>query len=187
MQLNAHDPRHWPYIGSVVDYLDERRARSALGERRQRGAPRNIALPWLLSSRRPHPSRNGGPYGAFLDSAYDPVWTEFEGEATRAASYEFEGKITTIRDPYGGVRPGCRFSFSFGGSAPGDVTLDRLDRRRALLQQLDDARRKLDAQAGAGDLDRYQQMAFSLLTSPRTGPALDVQREPVQLRERYGM
>jgi hypothetical protein len=61
MQLNAHDARHWPYIGSVVDYLDERRSRSAPGERRPRGAPRNIALPWLLSSRRPHPSRNGGP------------------------------------------------------------------------------------------------------------------------------
>jgi uncharacterized protein (DUF1501 family) len=30
-------------------------------------------------------------------------------------------------------------------------------------------------------------MAFSLLTSPRTGPALDVHREPAQLRERYGM
>src|SRR5262249_10364403 len=27
-QLNPRDPRHWPYIGSVVDYLDEKQRAS---------------------------------------------------------------------------------------------------------------------------------------------------------------
>src|SRR5262249_33675484 len=123
-QLNAKDSRHWPYVGSVLAYLDRRR-----GSRRPLA---NVALPWLLTSRRPHPSRNGGPYGAFLGYAYDPVWTSFEGEALREASYEFEGKVTTIRDPYGGITPAGRFTLSLGeSSAAGDV--GRLKERRRLL------------------------------------------------------
>ncbi len=97
MQLNYQDPRHWPFVGSVVEALDERRSAESPN------LPRNVALPWPLSSRRNHPSRNGGPYGAFLGRAYDPIWTEFEGEATRQASYEFNGQVTTCFDPYGGV------------------------------------------------------------------------------------
>src|SRR5262249_42462736 len=69
MQLNARDPRHWPFIGSVVDYLERGRPKA-----RSRGVPPNIALPWLLSSRRAHPSRDGGPYGHFLGPTYDPLW-----------------------------------------------------------------------------------------------------------------
>jgi hypothetical protein len=182
MQLNAKDSRHWPYIGSVIDHLDERKATK--GPRQE--VPRNVALPWPLSSRRPHPSRNGGPYGAFLGPAFDPAWTDFTGEAVREASYEFEGKITTIRDPYGGVRPDCRFSFVAGEGGTSDIEIDRLNDRRSLLERLDQARRKQEAKGGSG-LDRSQQRAFALLTSTRTAEALDVQREPARVRERYGM
>jgi hypothetical protein len=168
-QLNARAPGHWPYIGSVLDYLN--------GPWR-RGRLANVALPWLLSSRRPHPSRNGGPYGAFLGPAYDPVWTDFEGEALHEASYEFENKITTVRDPYGGVRPDCRFVLSAG--QPAGVDLDRLRRRRSLLEQLDRARR------GSG-LDHPHRLALSLLTTSGVGRALDLRREPDAVRHRYGM
>ena len=98
MQDNPRDPRHWPFIGSVVDYVDGQK-----DPRARPPVPRNIALPFLHSSRRKHPIHNAGPYGAFLGRAYDPVWTEFEGEALQEASYEFGGKITAIRDPHGGV------------------------------------------------------------------------------------
>ena len=46
LQMSPRDPRHWPFIGSVVDYL---------ANRRDEPAPpiaRNIGLPWRLSSRR---------------------------------------------------------------------------------------------------------------------------------------
>ena len=55
------------------------------------------------------------------------------------------------------------------------------------MEQLSAARRQLDARGAPADLDHFQQLAFALLTSPRTGPALDVQREPLALRERYGL
>jgi hypothetical protein len=173
-QLNARDPKHWPYIGSVLAYLDSTTRRAG----GRRGPLANVALPWLLSSRRPHPSRNGGPYGAFLGPAFDPVWTEFEGEALHEASYEFDNKITTVRDPYGGVRPDCRFALS--ADRPADVDLDRLNRRRSLLEQLDRARK-------GGGLDHQQRLALSLLTTRGVGRALDLRREPGKVRDRYGM
>src|SRR5262245_56052478 len=66
MQDNPRDPRHWPFIGSIVDYLEDRQDPSA-----RTAVPRNIALPFLHSSRRRHPIHNAGPYGAFLGRAYD--------------------------------------------------------------------------------------------------------------------
>jgi hypothetical protein len=181
MQLDHRDPRHWPFVGSVVEYIDLRlRAEPA-------PLPRNIALPWPLSSRRDHPSRNGGPYGAFLGSGFDPIWTEFDGRATRQASYEFNGKITTCFDPYGGVESGCRFELSKDATPPAEITLDRLDRRRTLLQQFDDSRRGFEESQQVASYDRTRATAFSILGSGRMRDALDVAREPPAIRERYGM
>ena len=61
-----------------------------------------------------------------------------------------------------------------GLDLPPDVTLDRLDGRRTLLQQLDGARRVRDE----GGFDRYRQSSFDMILSPACGPALDVRREP---------
>src|SRR5207245_7228268 len=46
MELNPRDPRHWPFIGSVVDYLHRQRPG------RGRSIPDNVALPFPFSSRR---------------------------------------------------------------------------------------------------------------------------------------
>ena len=42
------------------------------------------------------------------------------------------------------------------------VSLDRLDKRRTLLQQLDDQQRRFDESGPARSHDRFQQMAYSL-------------------------
>src|SRR5271165_5221606 len=47
-ELNPRDPRHWPFIGSVVDFLSQK-SRSHRGSR---GVPHNIALPFPFSSKR---------------------------------------------------------------------------------------------------------------------------------------
>lgn len=176
MQLNPRDQRNWPFVGSVVEHLDERNNRP-----RQRHVPNNIALPYLLSSRRNHPSRDAGPYGHFLGAAHDPVWIEFEGEATEAWHYH-PGMTNTNLDPYLGVKPGFRFPLGAGEGASAEVALPRLDDRRNLLRQLDAASR-----IDQSSFDRHQQRAFSVLTSSATRTALDVEREPLAMRERYGM
>src|SRR5262249_4807522 len=81
MQLNPKDGRHWPFIASVVEYLDARRKKGA------DKVAQNLCLPWLLSSRREGSSRDAGPYGHFLGPTWDPLWIEFEGEATDRPYY----------------------------------------------------------------------------------------------------
>src|SRR5258708_27966555 len=77
MELSPHDGRHWPFIGSVVAYLEERK-------KKQGPVPDNIALPWQFSSRRVGEVPRAGPYPAFLGGAYHPPFTDFIGEAPRA-------------------------------------------------------------------------------------------------------
>ncbi len=182
LQMKPRDPRHWPYIGSVVDYLAD-----------QRGEPeppvaRNIGLPWRLSSRRPYAAGdNAGPYGAWLGRAYDPLWTDFQGTGTRVSTYTFGNQTIRCRDPYGPLEPDCRFGLAADATLAEGLTLDRLNRRRSLLAQFDDARRMVDASSAARSFDDFRQQAFSYLTKSTLSDALDVAREPDKLRERYGL
>jgi hypothetical protein len=179
-EVSPRDPAHWPFFGSVVDYLQERRGRTPPA------LPTNLALPFPLSTRRAGQPHRAGPYGGFLGAAYDPIWTDFQGRGTRPFTQENRGVVEEFRDPYVGIQPDCRFEIATGGAAEQSVTLDRLDKRRSLLEQLDQARPKLDDSA-ARSFDRHRGTAYSLLTSSRLRHALDVGREPVAVRERYGM
>lgn len=63
---------------------------------------------------------------------------------------------------------------------------DRLDDRRSLLRQLDAFRSGVDLQGNIEAADEFTQMAFQVLTSPRTAAAFDLWQEPEQLRDQYG-
>jgi len=182
LEVSPRDPGHWPFVGSVVDYVAERRAPS-----RVPAGPPNVALPWAFSTHRTNQPHRAGPYGGFLGAAYDPVWTEFQGEGTKVFVQENRGVVQEFRDPYGGIKPDGRFQVSAAGAPSDQLTLDRLDRRRSLLRQLDEARRQVDAAESVRSFDRYRGMAYALLTSPRLREALDVRREPMAVRESYGM
>jgi hypothetical protein len=181
LQLNPRDPRHWPFIGSVVDYLDERR---------QRGTPpvpRNVCLPWLLTSRNGTSARDAGPYGHFLGTGYDPLWIEFEGEGTNRP-YFYNLNKPNPRNPYAGVKPDrCRFPLAGAGTLASGLTRARFDDRQILLRQLDRARRSLDRREASRSFDRHQQRVLSLTANSQTTDALDVAREPFPMREKYGM
>src|SRR5206468_108429 len=68
-----------------------------------------------------------------------------------------------------------------------DITLDRLQRRYSLKEQLDRQRRELDSSDAVQAYSRSQQLALNLLLSEKLRSALDVQAEPMALREAYGM
>src|SRR5262245_4295706 len=179
LEGNVRDPRHWPFVGSVVDYLAGR------ADSKPPAVPRNYWLPFPFGSKR-GPSRPG-PYGGFLGPAYDAVWSEFRAKGTREILRDSGDPNTPtkkVSDPYAGILPADRFETV----APDDtLTLDRLDARNSLLDQLDSARRALDAGAGETPFDRHRALARAVLTSGKLRDALDVQRESAKLRERYGM
>jgi len=182
LEIAPRDPGHWPFFGSVVDYLAERGSRG-----RAPAVPHNIAMPWPFSTRRANQPHRAGPYGGFLGTAFDPIWTDFQGEGTKVFRQENRGVVQEFRDPYGGIKPDCRFEISAAGSPEEHLTLDRLDSRRSLLGQLERARRQHDAGDSQRSFDRYQGMAYSLLTSSRLREALDLRRVPRAVRESYGM
>jgi hypothetical protein len=183
MELNARDARHWPFLGSVLDYLGRQ------GKWKKRGgtAPDNIALPFPFSSQRTGEVARAGPYAAFLGSAYNPVWTAFNGTATKNALKVLGQQKLDIPEPYVGISTDSRFELTGATDLPADLTVDRLDRRRSLLDQLDGARKARDNSPAARDGDRYREMAYKLIGSNSVRQALDVRREPLSLRESYGM
>src|SRR5262245_32125181 len=66
------------------------------------------------------------------------------------------------------------------------VALDQLGDRRKLLTSFDNLKREADAAGQLKGLDALQQRALSVLTSRKLLDALDVSKEPVKVRERYG-
>ena len=124
---------------------------------------------------------------AFLGQAHDPFWPMFGGQGTKVGPKLSDAQAKDVVDPYAGVTADGRFVASDTAQLPESLTLDRLNRRRSLLEQFDDVRRQHDKTARIQAYDRNQQMAFSLLTSSRLHEALDIGRESPALRERYGM
>ena len=174
--------QHWPYLGSVVSYLDQQRR----GPKPAGSIPDNVILPWLLSTRRPA-AFYARPHGAFLGNQFDPVWTDFRGKATRSMVRMSNGPAENLEDPYLGITPESRFEFFGDPDTSADLTLDRLDRRKNLLEQFDIANRNRNQTNQGQRHDRQRQLAFDLVGSPKIRSALDLGREPIGLRESYGM
>ena len=100
-----------------------------------------------------------GQFGGFLGKAYDPL------------------HLGDLRDGAAELR----------GLEPRDeLPAVRLDRRRSLLGNLEDYSRRFEAD-GPLDLSIRQRQAYQLLSTPACRTAFDLTREPLALRERYGM
>ena len=67
-----------------------------------------------------------------------------------------------------------------------EVTLDRLNTRKSLLGQLNDAIPGLAATSTGRSLTKHQQSALSLLESSKLAEALDLRKEPAETRQLYG-
>ena len=82
-------------------------------------------------------------------------------------------------------------SFRPAGEGKSDLTLngitvERLADRKALLSSFDSFRRDVDASGMMNGLVAFNEQAFGMLTSSKLLEALDYQREPQRLIERYG-
>lgn len=175
-------PRHkrqWPYIGSIVDYVEDRRAGGAAPE-----MPRNVALPFVMGSKNEYPPL-AGPYGAMLGMRYDPVYTDFAAEGTRMAPEIRPDRA--FRDPLLGIKPTDKLTLAGAGVAAPEVGPGRLELRRSLLDQFNHARRELEQFERIGAFGQQQRVAYSLLATGRMQQALDYTLEPSSVRDAYGM
>jgi len=81
----------------------------------------------------------------------------------------------------------------FASSGPGvdnlrlaqGLSMGRVDERRSLLEGFDSIRREIDASGTAEGMDSFTSRAFDIIASGGVRHALDLTREPQQVRERY--
>jgi hypothetical protein len=79
-------------------------------------------------------------------------------------------------------------SFSVKDVAPpGGVNMDRVSRRRSVLEAVDQFQRNAElAQRGVQAVNQFYSQAFDLVTSPVAKKAFNLKEEDPKLRERYG-
>lgn len=70
------------------------------------------------------------------------------------------------------------------GAPPGNLSPERISRRRAFLEALDTARRDNDRMQA---MDTFYNKAFAIMESREARTAFEMSREPQPLREEYGM
>lgn len=157
-----------PSMGSVCEYLRT----GSVSDGRE--LPDYIYMPcylgWGQAIRRP------GPYAGFLGQRYDALYTEVMPHRAPNSPTPAPGRPVTVlgepRLPESTLAPG--------------VTIDRLETRRTLMNQLDEQMRQIDQQRSLDQFNRTQRRAFSLLTRAEVRSAFDLDREEPRLRERYG-
>ncbi len=158
-----------PSMGSVVEYLRLQEGRTA-----GRDFPDYVYMPCWLGWGQVF--RRAGPYGGFLGKRFDALTTECNPYRDKDTKPTTAGHPNTVRgEPY------------LPDSVLGpELTLDRLNHRRTLLQQVDSQLRKAEASPALGQFDRTHQRAFTLLTSAKARAAFDLTNEDPRLIDRYG-
>ncbi|RPI85309.1 MAG: DUF1501 domain-containing protein [Planctomycetaceae bacterium] len=162
-------PKDWPSLGSIVEYTAQQQ--SGL----ERPLPAYMVLPNSLgrlqeAGQYPRP----GEYAGWLGQRYNPVTTKID-------------KKNLADNPYWRNCSDDELTFAIEGlAASQELNLDRLGRRRSLLDQFDAGRATLDASQTLAGYSAFQQRAIGLVTSEQTRHALDIRRESAPLRDRYG-
>ncbi len=157
-----------PSIGSVCEWLSAGR----------KDLPEYVFMPvWLGWGQA---FRRAGPYGGFLGKRFDPLTTESMPYYDKDGFAPLPGNPQIVRGA-----PQLPNSVLKDG-----MTVDRLNSRRSLLQQIDDQRRQVDqvlaASTATSSFDRNQQRAFDVLTSSKLRSAFDLSGEDPKTVDRYG-
>jgi hypothetical protein len=128
-----------------------------------------------------------GSVVSYLQGPVDPSMPPFVGlspptREVRWGNPGMPGYLGLAHSPYTPFRGGESVDAASQGLA-----LDRLDRRRSLLDQIDSVRRYTDLTGALDGMDAFRRSAFEILTSRRLRDALDVTREDPRLRAKYGI
>jgi len=162
------EPTDPPDIGAICQYL-------GMGPRELPGAVCLPCYPGYGESSMYPGIRRPGPYGGFLGSRYDPLFS------VCAPTFDREPKVNYY-DP---VIPMGAPQLPSVAETP-DVSVDRLARRRSVLEHLDEQFSDARHSKFLDGVDHFQRRAFDILLSQQTRNAFDLSQEPDELRDRYG-
>ena len=157
-------PTDPPDIGAICQYLG----------RGPKDLPGAVCMPCFPGSgEKGH--RRRGPYGGFLGKQYDPLFTLCKPTFAREPKVANYDPVMALGEP---VPPTA--------DTLADMTVERLDRRRALISQIDSEFARTQGSRAIDTMNDAQRRAFLLLTSGRTRDAFDLNLEPAAIREAYG-
>ena len=117
--------------------------------------------------------RRAGPYGGYLGSQYDPMFSTCDPKFAREVNPDRDFYDHTLRPMGDPMLP----------KLTGDMTINALDERRTLVEQLDGEARRLDSFRG---MSVRRRQAFDILLSPTARVPDRTPGEPLALRDRYG-
>lgn len=167
----APSPTNPPSMGSLCEFL---RQNGPAVQSADHALPDYVYLPFYLGWGTT--MRRSGPYGGFLGSRYDPIFTECEPYSDGGAKARSGYQPVVVRG-----QPSLPNSILSGG-----MTIDRLDSRRTLLRQIDDQLRRVEGQQALEGHDRAQQRAFGVLTSDQMRAPFDLASVDTKRRDRFG-
>jgi hypothetical protein len=151
-----------PSMGALCEYLNPNDAR----------IPAYAYLPcylgWGQSIRRP------GPYAGFLGKKYDPLFSECRPFVDNPPDVPYNSQVLqgVPKIPNGVLQDG--------------MTIDRLDARRSLVEQIDLQRFRQESSTTLSAFDKQYQRAWSILTSSTVRAAFDLDKEDPARLARYG-
>jgi len=151
-----------PSMGSICQYLD-------VGPK---DVPRYVVMPAFPGYTQA--LRRAGPYGGYLGSQYDPLFTVCDPKIAREPKDDYDG-VEAIGFP---TPPSLE--------ALPELTANRLDRRKSLLAQFDTGLASVEKSGATERMNKFKRQAFSLLSSSKTRAAFDIESETEEMRDRYG-
>jgi hypothetical protein len=157
-------PTDHPSMGSICHYAGLTRP----------GVPPYVVLPAYPGYSQG--LRRSGPYGGYLGGQFNPLFStcrpEFGREIDATRDF-YDPSYAPIGDP---ELPSLGAEFA----------LDAFDRRRTLLQQINEHAHRLDGSRAVDLLGHRQRQAFDLLANAEARHAFDLSREAAGVRDRYG-
>lgn len=168
----AATDKDWPAMGAVVSYLDAQKRRESTVQRETRPFPPYVYLPRFLGHFAGYDIN--GQYAGWLGQQWDPMATAIR-------------KRHPTDNPFFRDCSDEELDFRLAGLSPRPaLTLDRLNQRQSLLEQLDAQRRSLAHARGVQSLGTHRRQALDLLMSGNVAKAFDIRRESAAVRDRYG-
>lgn len=151
-----------PGMGAVLQYLN-------IGAT---DVPRYVTMPAFPGYTQA--LRRSGPYGGYLGARYDPLFTVCDPKVERESKNDYDPVVAYGQPELPSL------------DALPSITADRLDRRKSLLQQIDERVGGLDRSRATSSMSSFQQQVFKILTGSKTRLAFDLDQEPEEVRNRYG-
>ena len=179
----VHVCEHLPKYAKITDKLTLIRSVDARGSNHQP----NQVMQTGNRAAAPRANREGGMYPAISSIVGKMRGANHPGlppsvhlNLRDRTHFAWGGWLGKKHDPFVGDNVGKLFNL------PSDVSVNRLDNRRALANSIERIRRGLDVNGDIEALDAFSQQAYDMVTGQRAREAFDITREPEKIRDRYG-